>query len=135
MRSLRLAMAQINCTVGDMDGNTAKIVSYISRAKDEGADVVSFPELAVTGYPPEDLLLKPRFIEDNLAALAEITAASKGITVGVGFVDRAVDIYNSAAFITDGKLVDVYHKTYLPNYGVFDEYRYFQTGKGQRSQR
>jgi NAD+ synthase (glutamine-hydrolysing) len=130
IRTLRLAMAQINCTVGDLAGNTGKIVRYIKSARDEGADIVSFPELAVTGYPPEDLLLKPQFIEDNLQALAEITAASKGITSVVGFVDLADDIYNSAAFISDGRLIDVYHKIYLPNYGVFDEYRYFQAGKG-----
>jgi len=130
MRNLRLAMAQINCTVGDLDGNLKQIISNIERAKDEGADIVSFPELAVTGYPPEDLLLKPQFIEDNIAALKEIINATKGIAAVVGFVDKADDIYNSAAFISDGKLIDVYHKVFLPNYGVFDEYRYFQAGKG-----
>src|SRR5512135_752913 len=123
-------MAQINCTVGDLDGNLKKIISHIARAKEEGADVVAFPELAVTGYPPEDLLLKPSFIDANLAVLNEIVSETRGIAAVVGFVDRTEDIYNAAAFISDGKLIDVYHKTFLPNYGVFDEYRYFQAGKG-----
>ncbi|HLB25042.1 MAG TPA: NAD+ synthase [Nitrospirota bacterium] len=130
MRTLRLAMAQVNCTVGDLAGNTRKIIEYMQMAKDEGADIVAFPELAITGYPPEDLLLKPRFIDGNLDALGEIAAASKGISAVVGFVDRSDDIYNAAAFVSGGALIDVYHKTYLPNYGVFDEYRYFQSGKG-----
>jgi NAD+ synthase (glutamine-hydrolysing) len=130
LRSLRLAMAQINCTVGDLDGNMKKITSHIARAKEEGADVVAFPELAVTGYPPEDLLLKPSFIDDNLAVLNEVMSEAKGIAAVVGFVDRTEDIYNAAAFISDAKLIDVYHKNFLPNYGVFDEYRYFQAGKG-----
>ncbi len=130
MRSLRLAMAQINCTVGDLEGNFKKIASFLRRAREEGADIAVFPELAVTGYPPEDLLLKPSFIDDNISVLKEIVSESRGIAAVVGFVDKLEDIYNSAAFISDGKLVDVYHKTYLPNYGVFDEYRYFQAGKG-----
>ncbi|HEY3346828.1 MAG TPA: NAD+ synthase [Nitrospirota bacterium] len=130
MRTLRLAMAQINSTVGDLEGNLASIKKYIGMARDEGADIVAFPELALTGYPPEDLLLKSQFISDNIEALGEVAAASKGICAVVGFVDRADDIYNAAAFISDGRLVDTYHKTYLPNYGVFDEYRYFQAGKG-----
>jgi NAD+ synthase (glutamine-hydrolysing) len=130
MRTLRLALAQVNCTVGDLQGNRDRIIGFIDQAKAGGADIVAFPELAVTGYPPEDLLLKPRFIEDNLKVLKEIVAASKGITAIVGFVDKADDIYNAAAIISDGRLIDVYHKAHLPNYGVFDEYRYFQAGKG-----
>ena len=130
MRTLRLAMAQINCTVGDLEGNKGKIIEYLARAREDGADIAVFPELALTGYPPEDLLLKPQFIEDNLKALSEIVAASKGIAAIVGFVDKADDIYNAAAVMADGRLVDVYHKMYLPNYGVFDEYRYFQQGTG-----
>lgn len=130
MRTLRLALAQVNCTVGDLQGNRDRITGFIDQAKAGGADIVAFPELAVTGYPPEDLLLKPRFIEDNLKVLKEIIAASKGITSIVGFVDKADDIYNAAAIISDGRLIDVYHKAHLPNYGVFDEYRYFQAGKG-----
>ena len=130
MRTLRLALAQVNCTVGDLQGNRDRIIGFIDQAKTGGADIVAFPELAVTGYPPEDLLLKPRFIEDNLKVLKEIVAASKGITSIVGFVDKVDDIYNAAAIISGGRLIDVYHKAHLPNYGVFDEYRYFQAGKG-----
>ncbi len=130
MRTLRLALAQVNCTVGDLQGNRDRITGFIDQAKAVGADIVAFPELAVTGYPPEDLLLKPRFIEDNLKVLKEIIAASEGITSIVGFVDKVDDIYNAAAIISDGRLIDVYHKAHLPNYGVFDEYRYFQAGKG-----
>jgi len=121
-------MAQINCTVGDLDGNVGKIKDYMKKARAAGADLVVFPELAVTGYPPEDLLLKPRFIDDNMDALGEVVRASKGISAVVGFVDRSDDIFNAAAFISDGKLAGVYRKMYLPNYGVFDEYRYFQAG-------
>jgi len=121
-------MAQINCTVGDLDGNVRKIKDYMKKARAAGADIVVFPELAVTGYPPEDLLLKPKFIDDNIDALGEVVRASRGISAVVGFVDRSDDIYNAAAFISDGKLAGVYRKMYLPNYGVFDEYRYFQAG-------
>ncbi|MBI4266741.1 MAG: NAD+ synthase [Chloroflexi bacterium] len=129
MRKLRLAMAQINSTVGDFEGNTRRIINAISEARASGVDLVTFPELAVCGYPPEDLLLKPHFIEENLRRLNEIVAAATGMTVVVGFVNAEQDIFNAAAVIHDGKLVDIYHKTYLPNYGVFDENRYFQSGK------
>lgn len=128
-RSFRLALAQINTTVGDLEGNTAKIIEYIERACEMGADLVAFPELAVTGYPPEDLLFKPSFIADNLRCLEQIVAASTNIAVVVGYVDARDDLYNAAAFIADGSLVSTYHKMYLPNYGVFDEDRYFQAGR------
>jgi len=128
MRSLRIALAQINPTVGDFDGNISKIIDYTRKARLSGADIVAFPELAITGYPPEDLLLKTRFIEDNLEALKRVQDNVRGITAIVGFVDSREDIFNAAAIIHDGELVDVYHKKYLPNYGVFDEYRYFQVG-------
>lgn len=128
MKSLRLALAQINPTVGDIKGNTALIVSMTARAKKAGADIVAFPELAVTGYPPEDLLMKPAFIADNLKALDVIRKAADGITVIVGFVDQADDNFNAAAVMAGKKLVHVYHKMHLPNYGVFDEKRYFNTG-------
>jgi len=128
MRSLRIALAQINTTVGDFDGNISKITDYARKACLSGADIVAFPELAITGYPPEDLLLKARFIEDNLEALKKVQDSVRGITAIVGFVDWKDDIFNAAAIINDGKLVDVYHKKYLPNYGVFDEYRYFLAG-------
>ena len=125
---IRAAVAQINTTVGDLDGNTAKIIDYISRAKQIGADIVTFPELAITGYPPEDLLLKSNFVCRNLECLDKIIEATAGITAIVGFVDLEEDIYNAAAVISDGALMGVHHKSYLPNYGVFDEDRYFQTG-------
>jgi NAD+ synthase (glutamine-hydrolysing) len=125
---LRLAMAQINVVVGDVDGNAQKISEWIASARDAHADIVTFPEMALTGYPPEDLLLKPQFIEANLKALQRIAVATHGITAIVGFVDRADDIFNAAAIIQDGKVVITYHKMYLPNYGVFDEFRYFQAG-------
>jgi NAD+ synthase (glutamine-hydrolysing) len=125
---LRMALAQINTTVGDLPGNTAKIIEWTGRARALGADLVAFPELCVTGYPPEDLVLRRSFIEDNLAALDEIVRATTGIASIVGFVDANDDIYNAAAIISDGKLVHRYHKQFLPNYGVFDEDRYFQRG-------
>jgi NAD+ synthase (glutamine-hydrolysing) len=125
---LRLAMAQINVVVGDVEGNARKILEWIDHARDVDADVVTFPELALTGYPPEDLLLKPQFIDANLSALQKVIAGSREITVIVGFVDRRDDIFNAAAMAQNGKLVTVYHKIYLPNYGVFDEFRYFQPG-------
>jgi NAD+ synthase (glutamine-hydrolysing) len=129
MNSIRIALAQINPTVGDFEGNGALAARSIRQARQTGADVVALPELAITGYPPEDLLLKPQFIEENRKALDRIVAESSGLVVIVGFVDTdGADIYNAAAVISDGKILDVYHKTYLPNYGVFDEERYFQSG-------
>ncbi len=129
MTTIRIALAQINPTVGDFDGNAAKIVANIERARDAGADIIAVPELSLTGYPPEDLLLKPQFIEANLKALDQIVAGSKGIVSIVGCVARTTDIHNAAAIICDGQLRGFYHKNYLPNYGVFDEYRYFDAGQ------
>ncbi len=129
MATIRIALAQINPTVGDFTGNTAKIISSIERARELGADIVAVPELALTGYPPEDLLLKPQFIGANLKALDQIVAASSGIISIVGFVDKTSDIHNAAAIICDGQLKGVYHKNFLPNYSVFDEYRYFDAGE------
>ncbi len=129
MRTLRLALAQINPTVGDFEGNVSKILVYLEKSEKAGVQVVVFPELSITGYPPEDLLLKPHFIEDNLKALKEVQKKVKDIIAIVGFVDRTDDIYNAAAIIYNKKLIDTYHKMYLPNYGVFDEVRYFQAGK------
>jgi len=128
MRRLRIAMAQINTTVGDFDGNVNKILKNIDAARSQGADIVTFPELAVCGYPPEDLLFKPQFIQANLDSLQKIARASQGITVVTGFVDTDNDIYNAAAILNDGKIAGIYHKIYLPNYGVFDENRYFRAG-------
>jgi len=128
MSTIRIALAQINPTVGDFAGNTAKIISSIERAREIGADIVAVPELSLPGYPPEDLLLKPQFITANLKALDQVIAASSGIISIVGFVDRTTDIHNAAAVICDGELRGVYHKNFLPNYSVFDEYRYFDAG-------
>src|SRR5438094_7764908 len=125
---LRLAMAQINVVVGDVDGNARKIVEWMDRARDVDPRLVTFPELALTGYPPEDLLLKPQFIDANLAALDKIVSRTRDMTAIIGFVERKDDIFNAAAIAQNGKLVTVYHKIYLPNYGVFDEFRYFQPG-------
>ena len=127
-RRLRIGMAQINTTVGDFAGNRQKILKAIGEARSSGVDLLTFPELAVCGYPPEDLLFKPQFITENLKSLDKVAEASLGITVIIGFVDAKEDIYNAAAIIHDGKLVGVYHKIYLPNYGVFDENRYFRAG-------
>lgn len=129
MRQLRLGMAQINTTVGDFKGNTKKILEAVSQAKVLGVDLLTFPELAVCGYPPEDLLFKPQFINQTRKALDEVIKNSSGMALVVGFVDAREDIYNAAAIINDGRLVSVYHKIYLPNYGVFDENRYFQAGR------
>ncbi|MBA7501420.1 Glutamine-dependent NAD(+) synthetase [subsurface metagenome] len=128
MRRLRIGLAQLNTIVGDFEGNTQKIVAAIAEARSLGVDLITFPELAICGYPPEDLLLKPQFIEENLRSLDKIVAVSSGLTIVVGFVDAKGDIYNAAAVIHDGKLAGVYHKINLPNYGVFDENRYFQAG-------
>jgi len=128
MRRFRVGLAQINSTVGDFEGNVRKIVDAIERARALGCGLVAFPELAITGYPPEDLLFKPAFIEENLRALEEVTRATRGLTAVVGFVDKRDDIFNAAAVLHDGARAGVYHKQYLPNYGVFDENRYFQAG-------
>ena len=130
MPNIRIAMAQINPTVGALDANAKKIVSYARKARATGADFVLFPELAVTGYPPEDLLHKSGFIAENVAAIEKIASQLAGITVVAGFVDKDErGIYNAAAVIHDGAVCAVYHKMFLPNYGVFDEQRYFRAGE------
>jgi NAD+ synthase (glutamine-hydrolysing) len=129
LHSIRVGIAQINSTVGDLSGNTKKIMQSIDQAKSLGVDLLTFPELAITGYPPEDLLLKPQFIKQNRESLDKIMEHCSDIAVVVGFVDSDGDIYNAAAVLCDKKLVGVYHKFYLPNYGVFDENRYFQAGR------
>jgi NAD+ synthase (glutamine-hydrolysing) len=130
VRSLRVGLAQIDTTIGDLAGNAAKIASWTERSRELGADVVAFPELALTGYPPEDLLLRRSFVTDNLAVLEQLAGATSGITAVVGFVDSDDDgeIYNAAAILHDGRVAGRYHKQFLPNYGVFDENRYFQQG-------
>ncbi|MBT5470039.1 MAG: NAD+ synthase [Nitrospina sp.] len=126
---LRIALAQINLIVGDFDYNADKIKKQLKQAKKMGADVVLFPELAVTGYPPEDLLLKESFLDQSRKALEKIVPHSKGLTVIVGYAEKKGGrIYNSAALLCDGKHVGTCRKMLLPNYGVFDEKRYFQEG-------
>lgn len=146
MRTFRIAMVQMNPTVGDLGGNVRRIVTWLREAKKAKADLIAFPELAITGYPPEDLLLKPQFIEDNRRALAEVIRACRNIVAVVGYVgqgDQADyrfsrqsvvsagrhELYNAAAMIADRHLVGSYSKWYLPNYGVFDESRYFCPGR------
>jgi NAD+ synthase (glutamine-hydrolysing) len=127
---LRLALAQMNPIVGDLSGNAKNILELINKAKRTKADFAVFPELALTGYPPEDLILKPQFILDNLAEIERLSGLISGIAAFVGFVDSGKngEIYNAAALIADGRIIDVYHKILLPNYGVFDEFRYFRPG-------
>jgi NAD+ synthase (glutamine-hydrolysing) len=127
-QSLRVALAQVNPVVGDLNGNARLVVDWIGRAREEQADIVCFPELVLTGYPPEDLVLKRSFVRDNLKQLDRVTAATKGITAVVGFVDDDGARFNAAAVMHDGVLKAVYHKVFLPNYGVFDEQRYFEPG-------
>jgi len=130
MRILRVGLAQINTVVGDLEGNVQKVLEYVDRARELAVDVVSFPELTITGYPPEDLLLRPCFVRDNLDALQAVVRGCGGITAVVGFVDLDNgDICNAAAVIHDGRLAGVCHKRHLPNYGVFDEFRYFRAGR------
>lgn len=129
MKTLRVALGQINPTVGQLAGNTNKIIDYVKQAIDLHADIVAFPELAITGYPPEDLLLKPHFIRDNIKMLELIKPYSQDIAILVGFVDKSDDIHNSCALMYGGQIVHVYRKVFLPNYGVFDELRYFKAGK------
>jgi len=127
---MRVGLAQINCTVGDLEGNFQKILAWLKKAESLRVDVVAFPELAMTGYPPEDLLLKPRFVEDNLKKIKLMTKFVKNNIAIVGFVDKkGNDLYNAAAIMKRGKIIGVYHKMCLPNYGVFDEKRYFRPGK------
>jgi len=127
---LRLALAQINTRVGDIEGNVEKIGRRIAEAREAGAELVLFPELAVTGYPPEDLLLKEHFLVAAGEAVTELAREAVGIVVLVGFPERADDVHNALAVLAEGERKAVYRKTVLPNYGVFDEQRYFQVGDG-----
>lgn len=126
--SVRIALAQINCCVGDIHGNVNKVIAHIKEAQKADADIIVFPELTTTGYPPEDLLLRKSFIKDNINAINQIKEASKSIITIAGFVETNDNIYNAAAIIQNGEIVDVYRKSHLPNYGVFDEDRYFKSG-------
>ncbi|MGC9045508.1 MAG: NAD+ synthase [Thermodesulfovibrio sp.] len=128
MRTLRLALCQINLVVGDIEGNLEKILSYIDKAVTKQAEIIVFPELAITGYNPEDLLFYPAFIKKAEEALNEIIKNVKDFIVIAGLPVKKDDLYNSAAIIANQSLIDVYHKIYLPNYSVFDEMRYFKPG-------
>ena len=125
---MRLALCQMNATVGDIAGNAERIREGTRAAREAGADLVLFPELALTGYPPEDLLLKEHFLADAAAALRELATETHGVVAVVGFPERAEDVFNAAAVLADGAVHAIYRKVYLPNYGVFDEQRYFQAG-------
>jgi NAD+ synthase (glutamine-hydrolysing) len=127
--TLRLALAQLNTTVGDLSGNRNKIKKGLEKARQSGAHLVAFPELAVTGYPPEDLLLKPDFVESAQGILTELAPFTKGLVAVIGCLWVEDDLYNGAAVLADGKFIEIYTKHFLPNYGVFDENRYFQAGK------
>ncbi|HEV2357752.1 MAG TPA: NAD+ synthase [bacterium] len=124
----RVAMAQINPTVGDFEGNTRKILERLAEAEGLGADIVSFPELVVPGYPPEDLLIKADFVEENVACLHEIARHATRSVAVIGCVDSGEHLYNAAAILAGGRIAGIYRKMRLPNYGVFDEKRYFQPG-------
>ncbi|WP_297889647.1 NAD+ synthase [Sulfurihydrogenibium sp.] len=129
MKKIRVGLGQINPVVGDFDYNLKKILDYIEKAKNQEVDILIFPELSITGYPPEDLVLKPSFIEKNIQYLNKLAEKVEDIVVIVGFIDKQEDVYNAAAIVYNGQVVGKYHKQYLPNYGVFDENRYFQQGK------
>ncbi len=146
MRTFRIAMVQMNPTVGDLDGNVRRITGWLREARKAKPDLVAFPELVITGYPPEDLLLKPQFIEDNRRALDEVMRACHGLVVVVGYVGQGLlsdpktsllsvvsadrhELYNAAAILAERRLVASYSKRLLPNYGVFDEGRYFHPGR------
>jgi NAD+ synthase (glutamine-hydrolysing) len=125
---LTLALAQVNARVGDLEGNARLVREQMARARDAGAELVLFPELVLTGYPPEDLLLKEHFLQAAQQALADVAEEAEGIVALVGFPERSDDVYNALAVLVDGEVHSVYRKTLLPNYGVFDEQRYFQAG-------
>ncbi|NUR76885.1 MAG: NAD+ synthase [Thermoleophilia bacterium] len=122
---MRLALAQINSVVGDVDGNAAKVVEWLERARGENADLVLFPELVLTGYPPEDLLLRPGFVRAARRALESVAKAAHGVTALVGAPHLDTDLFNGCFVLAHGEIRCVYRKRYLPNYGVFDEDRYF----------
>jgi NAD+ synthase (glutamine-hydrolysing) len=126
---MRLALAQINSVVGDIDGNAASVVDWLGKARDTGADLVLFPELVVTGYPPEDLLLRPGFVRAARRAVDAIAKATRGITVLVGAPHLDTDLFNACFILAHGEVRGIYKKRYLPNYGVFDEDRYFAAGR------
>ena len=126
---MRLALAQIDSVVGDLDGNRDRVLAHLADAREAGADVVLFPELVVTGYPPEDLLLRPGFIRAAERTLEEIARACRGIAAFVGTPHFDRDLYNACAVCAGGEVKALFRKRFLPNYGVFDEDRYFAPGR------
>ena len=128
MLHVRVGLAQLNTTVGDLDGNLERVVEAYGRAEAAGCDLVAFPELALTGYPPEDLVLKPGFVADTKAALAKLAARTGRCAAIVGFVDSGRDLHDAAAVCAQGTVLGTYRKRILPNYAVFDEARYFTPG-------
>ncbi len=128
MTVLRIALAQLNPTVGDIDGNVAKLIDAYDRADAAGCDIIAFPELSTTGYPPEDLVLKPGFVADNRRGLDMFASVTRNCAAVVGYVDADRDLYNAAAVCIGGRIVGTYRKRLLPNYAVFDEARYFTPG-------
>ena len=143
--TLRVGLAQINPRVGDINANLDTVIRYVTMAEEAGCDLVAFPELTLSGYPPEDLVLKAGFVADSRAALEKVAARSGRCAVVVGFVDEADDepvartsarparLFNAAALCANGTILGVYHKQLLPNYSVFDEARYFAPGHDDRS--
>ena len=125
---LRVALAQLNPTVGDLAGNVKKLLAAYDQAEAAGCDIVAFPELSITGYPPEDLVLKPKFVEDTEVALAQLAEHTGRCAAVVGYVDADQDLFNAAAVCAGGEVVGTYRKRHLPNYAVFDEARYFTPG-------
>jgi len=128
MPRLRVACCQLDVVVGDLDGNVARVLDAYQRAEAAGADLAVFGELCLTGYPPEDLLLKPGFVRDNHEALAKVAAGTGRCAAVVGFAEAGQDLFNAAALCAAGSVVGTYHKRLLPNYTVFDELRYFTPG-------
>jgi NAD+ synthase (glutamine-hydrolysing) len=125
---LRVALCQLDVVVGDLDGNVAKVLAALADCDDAGADLAVFPELVITGYPPEDLLVNPAFVEGNLRALDQVAERTGRCAAVIGYVDADGDLYNAAAVCAGGKVHGVWHKELLPNYGVFDEQRWFRSG-------
>src|SRR5262249_56132877 len=122
---IRIAACQINTFVGDLDGNANRIIEALQQAERAGADIAVLPELAITGYPPEDLLLKPGFVADNLEAMEKVASQTEGCAALFGYVNADRDLYNAAAVCANGKLMGTYHKPLLPTYALFTHHRYF----------
>lgn len=130
MHCLRIALCQLNVTVGDFAGNIDKIERALDHVEAEGVDLAIFPELVVTGYPPEDLLVEPAFVESAASALHAVAAKTRACVAVIGFVEPSDMLYNAAAVVAEGKVHGIWRKELLPNYGVFDEHRWFATGSG-----